>query len=388
MIRISRRSLVVAAAGIAAAAAAAYLWRPLPVPVDTGRVSRGPLVVTLDEEGETRVRERVVVAAPVTGHLLRIRLDEGQAVAAGAVVARLEPLPLDPRSREQAAAQLKSAEATARETGARARAARAELDQARKTLARSELLAAAGRLATQDLEQARTAERTAVQELAAAAFRSQAAAADASNARAALIGAAGANRVFEVRAPVAGKVLRVIEESERVVPAGAPLIEIGDPASLEVQVDLLSADAVSVPPGANVLLAGWGGNRELKARVRVVEPSGFIKVSPLGVEEHRVHVIADFVDPPGQLGDRYRVEARVVVWEGREVLKVPAGALFRDGDGWSAFVASGGRAHLRRLRTGHRNPSDVEVVQGLAVGETVILHPGDRVKDGIRIAAR
>jgi HlyD family secretion protein len=374
---------------LAAAVLVAAALRSAPVPVDVATVLRGPLTVTLDEEGETRVRDRAVIAAPVAGHLARIALDEGDAATQGQVVARLAPLPLDPRGREQAEANLAASAATAREARARVREARAAVKQAETTLGRTERLAAAGQLPAEELDRARTAQRTQAQGLAAAEFRAQAAASEMAAARAALQPAGtggGSGAVIEVRSPVVGRVLRVYEESERVVQAGTPLLEIGDPQALEIVVDLLSTDAVQVQPGAAMLVGGGGG--ELAARVRKVEPSGFTKVSPLGVEEQRVNVIGDFVDPPGRLGDRYRVEAKIVLWRGAGVLKVAGGALFRSGDGWAVYRVEGGRAKKRPVRIGHRSADETEVLSGLAAGDRVILHPGDRVEEGARVEVR
>jgi HlyD family secretion protein len=185
---------------------------------------------------------------------------------------------------------------------------------------------------------------------------------------------------------VTGRVLRVIEESERVVPVGAPLLEIGDPRALEVVVDVLSADAVKVRPGADVVFEDWGGERTLEGRVRLVEPSGFTKVSALGVEEQRVNVIADFVEPPAMLADGYRLEARIVVWEGADVLTIPASALFRRGGTWEVFAVVDGRARRRGVTLGHRTPARVEVIGGLDAGDVVVLHPSDLVGDGTRVA--
>jgi HlyD family secretion protein len=191
--------------------------------------------------------------------------------------------------------------------------------------------------------------------------------------------------VIEVFAPTAGRVLRVYEESARVVVVGTPLLEIGDPRDLEIVIDVLSADAVRIHPGGEMRLEAWGGDEALRARVRRVEPSGFTKLSALGVEEQRVNVIADFVDPPGTLGDGYRLEARIVVWSSDEVLRAPASAIFRREGDWHVFAAADGRARLRRVEIGHRGPDAVEIRSGLEAGDRLVLHPTDRVEDGVRI---
>jgi HlyD family secretion protein len=191
-----------------------------------------------------------------------------------------------------------------------------------------------------------------------------------------------------VRAPIAGRVLRLHEESERIVPAGAPLVELGDPREIEIVVDVLSADAVKIEAGAPLWIEDWGGGQPLRASVRRVEPSGFTKVSALGVEEQRVNVIADFAEAPDGLGDGYRVEARIVVWHADDVLRVPASALFRSGEGWAVFVAEGGRSRRREVEVGARGPFEAEVEAGLAEGDAVVLHPSDRLADGVRIQGR
>jgi HlyD family secretion protein len=194
--------------------------------------------------------------------------------------------------------------------------------------------------------------------------------------------------LIQLRAPVAGRVLRVIEKSERVVTAGTPILTVGDPKQLEIVADVLSTDAVKIQPGMPVLLEGWGGDHPIQARVRLVEPGGFTKVSALGIEEKRVNVISDFVDPPGPLGDGYRVETRTVTWSGEKVLKVPQSALFRQGSGWSVFAIEGGRAIRRDVEIGHRNQAAAEILNGLSVGEEVILHPSNQLNDGVRVRAQ
>ena len=394
--KVPRRHLVIAAAGALLVAGAWAVLRPARVPVDVALVRRAPLRVTIDEEGETRVRQRFIVAAPVTGRLLRIGLDEGDRVEAGAVVARLEPSPLDPRDLAGGEARLEAARATQRATDARQRRAKAALDKAERDAARAEHLHDAGTLSEDALEQARLARTSAAQEFEAARFAADAAAHDVDAAHAVLLASTGGaepgrppcapgSPCVEVRAPVAGEVLRVLEESERVVAAGTPLIEVGDPTSLEIVVDILSTDAVKVRPGARFLVEDWGSDGTLEGRVRLVEPSAFTKVSALGVEEQRVNVIADLLAPEPRLGDRYRVEARIVAWEGEDVLQLPASALFRRGERWNVFVVERGVARAREVKIGHQATFDVEVLEGLDAGQTVILHPSDRIRDGVRV---
>ena len=385
--RIVRIALRVAL-GLAAAGGLAWLLRPEQVPVDTAAVARGPLETTLDAEGETRIQPRRVIAAPVAGRLLAVDLREGDAVAAGETVARLAVAPLDPRDRRQAEAAVASARAGREEALARVSEAKAALAQSRLTRERSERLAAAGTLAAEALDQARTAERTQAELLDAAKHRAEAAAGELAGARAALLdgGAPSSRGVVRLTAPVAGRVLRRFEESERVVAAGTPILEIGDPARLEAVVDVLSTDAVSLAPGAAIRL-DVGGGKILPTRLRAVEPAGFTKISPLGVEEQRVRVIGDLLEPEPQVGDRFRVLAAIVLWRGEDVLQVPAGAVFRTGEAWSVFVVENGRARRREIHAGHRNPNSVEVLGGLQAGERVILYPSDRVSDGARVTA-
>jgi len=390
--------------GALAAVAAAllggwWLLRSPALPVEVAEVSRGPLRVTVDEEGQTRVRRRYVVAAPTAGRLLRIELDEGDAVAAGGLVARLEPAPLDPRDEATAEARLRAARAQKSASDARVALAEAALRQAERDSERAERLREAGAKSDEALELARLKRTEAVQDLEAARFAADAAVHEVEAAQAVLIAArsprprVAANRApceepgscIAVRSPVAGSVLRVHEESERIVAAGTPLLEVGDPRDVEIVVDVLSADAVKIAAGAPVVIEDWGGERPLEGRVRLVEPSGFTKVSALGVEEQRVNVVADFVDGPGALGDGYRVEARVVVWEAPDVVRVPGSALFRRGDAWHVFVVERRTARLRPVEVGHRGTFEAELVAGLEPGERVVLHPSDRVQNGVRV---
>ena len=398
----TRRRLAVLLAALAFAGLAWWAFSPAAVPVEVGEVTRGPLQITVDEEGETRVRQRFVVAAPASGRLLRIQLDEGDLVAAGDVVARIVPAPLDPREVRAAEARLAAAEDAKQGAAARAALADAALAQAERDLTRAEKLREAGARSDEELDRARLERTRALREREAARFATAAADHEVEAARAVLMATrsprssstpyddpcATAGSCIEVRAPIAGPVLRVHEESERIVVAGAPLLELGDPESIEIVVDVLSADAVKIRPGAELWVEDWGGPHPLRATVRRVEPSGFTKVSALGVEEQRVNVIADFVDRPDGLGDGFRVEARIVVWHGDDVLRVPSSALFRHGEGWAVFRVEGGVARTRDVGLGQRGPFEAELVDGLAPGDAVVLHPSDRLADGLRVRAR
>jgi len=398
----AQRRLLTLAAGLALAGIVWWALRAAPVPVEIGTASRGPLELTVDEEGETRVRSRFVVAAPATGRLLRITLDEGDAVAAGDVLAQIVPAPLDPRERMGAEARLEAADDARRGAAAGAALAEAALAQAERDLTRAERLRAAGARSDEALERARLERTRALRALEAARFAAAAADHEADAARAVLMATrtprgnpgphgddpcATPGTCIELRAPVTGHVLRVHEESERIVLAGAPLLALGNPAEIEIVVDVLSADAVKIHPGADLWVEDWGGEQPLRATVRRVEPSGFTKLSALGVEEQRVNVIGDFVDVPAGLGDGFRIEARIVIWRADDVLRVPTSALFRHGAGWAVFVVDGNVARRREVELGARGPFEAELQGGLEPGERVVLHPSDRLADGVRIRA-
>ena len=379
---------------VVAAIAAVALW-PDTLQVDLAQVSRGPMQVTIDEEGTTRVRERFVVSAPVTGRLQRVTLEPGDVVVGGkTIVARLVPAEsplLDPRTR----AELRAGEDAARAAVGQARAegdrAEATLERARATLRRQESLAKAGAVSRETLEAAETAFKSAESAFRAAGFAVTRAEQELQLARARLQTPSAGGRVIDVLAPADGVVLKRLRESESVVPMGEPLIEIGDPQQLEIVADLLSTDAVRVLPGSTVLIEQWGGGHPLDGAVRRVEPSGFMKVSALGVEEQRVNVIIDLAQPDvaaRALGDGYRVEVRVVAWRQDNVVKVPVGSLFRRGDAWAVFVVSGGRARLQMVGLGQRNGQEGQIVSGLEEGQSVVLHPPDTLTDGARVAER
>jgi len=395
---INRRSVGLALAALLFLGLVAVLLRPRPVRVDVARAVRGMLQVTVDEEGRTRVRDRFVIAAPISGRVARIGLDPGDAVDIGTVVARMHPLPIDPRTHAELEARLEAAEAAQREAAARVEQSQAALEQAQRSANRARQLGGRGMISPEERELAELEEIARQKELEAALFGARGAAYNVEAARAALLapGSATAQALvaaceaqeagcLELRAPVRGSVLRVPEESERVVSVGTPLVELGDTAALEVVVDVLSADAVKVRPGARMLIEEWGGAGALEARVRVVEPSGFTKISALGVEEQRVNVIGDFVSSPVPLADNYRVEARIVVSEHDQVLKIPASAIFRREDEWHVFAVAQGRARERRVEVGERNTSEVEVVRGVTEGDVIIVHPSDQVRDGVRV---
>lgn len=367
------------------------LLRPTPVLVEVATSTRGPMQVTVDEDGETRAHDRFVVAAPIPGRLLRVDLEEGDVVRENQIVAQIEPLPLSQQQREEVFARIEAAEAAKRQADARMAHAQEDYAQARRDRERAEQLGREKIISSQALEQARNAEITGAQELEAAKFFALSAASEVKVARAGLVGIEGKlgeRKIISLRSPVAGSVLRIVEKSERVLTAGAPVIVLGDPEKIEIVTDVLTTDAVNIKPGASAFLEAWGGDHPLKARVRLVEPLGFTKISALGVEEKRVNVIADFVDPPDRLGDGYRVETRIVTWEAPDVLKIPGSATFRQGDNWSVFVVEDGRARLRVIQVGHRNQVEAEILAGIGPSEIVVLHPSNQLQNGVRVRMR
>jgi HlyD family secretion protein len=374
---------------------AVALW-PTTIDVDTGRVTRGPLVVTVDEEGMTRVRDRFVVSSPVAGRVLRIELEPGDLVKRGQVVARVraEPPPLlDERTRAEARAAVESAKAALGRARAEEQRARAALDQMRRELVRVRELAVSRVVSAQELDIRESEVKGAEESVNAAVFAVQVATSDLQRAQARMAPSVteASGRTVPVPAPADGAILKRVRESESIVPPGDPLLEIGDPNRLEIVADLLSTDAVRIRPGARAIIAQWGGDRELQARVRRIEPGGFTKISALGVEEQRVNVVLDFVDPAAAraaLGDAYRVEVRVVIWEAQDVLKVPTSALFREGEKWAVYVVEDGRSRRARIELGHQTSQEAEVTSGLAEGTVVILHPGDSLSDGTKVKAR
>jgi HlyD family secretion protein len=385
--RIKRKHLIwTGVAGIAGIVGWLSL-RERPLEVDTGTVRRGTLQVTVDAEGKTRVRDRYVLTAPVTGRLERIDLPEGTRVRAGDVIARIAPVPLDAQATRQAEARVAGVQSLARDAETRVRQARATLEQERRMAGRIERLVRAGALAERDLEDATLTVRLREEDLGAAQARSRAAAADVEQARAALIALGGGkpNAVVPIRAPAGGCILRVPERSERVVTVGSPVVEVGDPTALELVVDVLSSDASRIRPGALVVVDNWGDGENLTGHVRSIEPAAFTRVSALGVEEQRVNVIIDLPQWPAGLSDGYRVEARIGVWEGADVTIVPMSALFRHHQDWAVFVVRSGRAELTRVEIGEQSQAGAQVLGGVRPGDVVVLFPSDQITTGRRV---
>jgi HlyD family secretion protein len=403
------RKLLLVLFAVAIVAAVGWGLVPEPIEVDLAKASKGEVEVTVDEDGKTRIREKYIVSAPLAGRVLRINMDPGDKVIADdTLLATIEPRDpelLDARTIAQAEARVKAAEAT--------------LDKMEPML---EEVTAAQQFAEAELKRVRDAAKQNAQSVSATeveskllAFRTQSALFrstlqskeiarfELAQARAALMRsrppsenptdlplvANGWN--FPIRSPISGRVLRVFQESSAVVAPGTSLLELGDPTDLEVEIDVLSRDAVKIQPGALVYLEHWGGMRVLQGRVRLVEPSAFTKISTLGVEEQRVNIIVDLVDPPQdrtELADGFRVEARIVIAKVDDVLKIPTSALFRVGENWAVFLAKDGVAHEHPVEVGLQNGLEAEIREGLAIGDAVVVHPGDDVVDGSTIRQR
>lgn len=398
-----RRGLFIVLVVLVVAGGLVFAFWPQPVPVDLARIEQGDLRVTVDGEGQTRVRDVYTVSAPLSGRITRITLRPGDHVEARATILtsleEMDPAFLDQRTRARLEAEINAAEAGFTLAVAERERARAELDFARSELARTRQLVERGASTTRALDQAQLEVRTHEARVATAEAAVRMRRFELDSARAALIEPGDDGRIeglaarccLPIRSPVSGQVLRVIRESEAIVQAGEPLIELGNPQDLEIVVDLPSSEAVRVEAGAAVAIEGWGGPGLLTGSVRRIEPSGFTKISALGIEEQRVNVVIDLGDPPERwqrLGHGYRVIARITVHEAEDVLLVPSGALFREAGSWAVFVREDARARLRHVEIGESDGRLAEIVGGLDVGDEVVLHPGERVDDGVRIAPR
>ena len=396
----TRSKILLGVAVVSIAAIVAWMLRPQPVAVETAEVTRGAFEQTVSDDGRTRVRDRYVVSAPLAGRLDRIELKAGDAVEAGQVVAVLAPVApafLDARTVRELEERIGAAAAQLQRTVAEAQRAEAQLNQAKADRDRAARLATQGFVSETAREQAELAVRTAEKALEAAQFAAQAARHEAAQARAALTryrsDSAGQGKNggrWEVRSPVRGSVLKVVQESEGAVALGAPLVEIADPRSLEAVVDILTQESVMIRPGMPARIELGSGVAPLAAEVRRVEPAAFTKISALGVEEQRVNVVLDFAEPLDRIqtvGDAFRVEAHIIVFRADDVVKVPVGALFRDANDWAVFVVSQGRAEKRAVKVARRNTLEA-MVDGLKPGERVVVYPSDALTAGARIAAR
>lgn len=380
-------------------AGVAYALRPQPVQVDLAVAETGALRVTIDEEGETRVRDVYTLHAPLRGQLQRITAEPGDVVKAGeTLLAQIEPAApafLDARTEAELQAAVEAARAAHNLAAAELNKAKADLTFAEGERARARMLIERRTISQRSLEDAERAYNVAQANLATAEAGLKVREHELHQARSRLLSRqeirsrSGACECVAVTAPVSGVVLQVMRRSEGVVEAGTPLLDIGDPADLEIVANLLSEDAVRIKPGQQALVTGWGGE-DLKAVVQRIEPFGQTKVSALGIEEQRVDVVLDFTGRPERwrsLGHGYRVDVRVILFEG-EVLRLPLGALFRQREDWAVFLAAEGRAQLRPVGVGQRNSLAVEIREGLLPGDRVILYPSDRIKDGVAIVER
>lgn len=442
--KFTRKQLVYGAIAAGTLLLVVQAFRPTPIPVEVGTVQRGELQVTVDAEGKTRLRDRFVVAAPVSGRLTRIKLKAGDPVKPGQIVAQIEPLTLTAPVRAalarlaevraqregvatqrpkaatlaQARTRIQAAQAAQNRAEAAVAQAQANLAQAQRDRQRAQSMAASGVISRRDRETAELTEITRSKELESAKLATTAAAADVEVARAALTVLQAQQRdpdyllkVYdaqiasieadlaklkdeaartEIRAPSGGQVLRLLQQSAQSVTAGTPLLEIGDISKLEIAIDVLSADAIEIKPGNVILVRAGAGMPTIEAQVRQIEPSAFTKVSALGVEEQRVNIIGDFINPPTSLGDGYRSDVQIVVWQNRDVLKVPLSALFRCNSAkptqgeraWCVFGIREGKAEQRSIEIGQRSDFEAEVRHGLTVGESAILHPNEQIKTG------
>jgi HlyD family secretion protein len=386
--------------GIAALGLLVWAFMPQPVDVEVATLTRGPFQRAIDEDGKTRVRERYVVSAPLAGRLLRVELKPGAPVQVGTVLATLVPSAptlFDTRTEQELVERLGAAEAEQLRARGAVERSRVALEQAKADFARAAQLAAQGFTSKESLERFQREVELKTKDLELAQFNEHVAQHQTALARAAqsrtrqdLAGKAG-GQSWQIRSPVAGQVLRVVQESENVLPTGAPILELGDPRNLEVVVDVLTADAPAIRPGAEVELDHGGNVRPLAGRVRLVEPAAFTKISALGVEEQRVNVVIDFVAGSADwqnLGDAHRVDARIIVEKRGDALTIPLGALFKRGDDWSTFVVADGRARLRIIQLGPRGALQAVVENGLESGERVVVYPSDAVRDGARVRTR
>ncbi len=396
-----KRIMIWAALGLLIAVGLLFAFMPRAVTVDLVTIAPGPMVVTADEEGKTRVHDVFVLSAPVAGRVRRMEAHVGDAVVAHeTVLAQIEPgdpTLLDPRSEAQAEAALHAAESALDLARAGVEQAVAEYEFAQGEYRRTRDLVAKGTISVRDAEAAERAHKTRRAALATAQAEVQMRTFQLQQAQAQLMSPVqlqkthGECECVDVTAPVSGRVLKIVNPSERIVNAGDALVEIGNPADLEIVIDFLSTDAVQIESGQRVIIERWGGERALSGRVRRVEPFGYAKTSALGIEEQRVNVIVDLTSPFAEwsrLGHGYQVDARVVLWETEQALTVPLTAMFRQGEDWALFVNDDGRAALRTIEIGKRNGIAAEVTSGLEPGVQVVLHPSDRVVESVRIRAR
>lgn len=400
MPRFARKLIYVLLAGVALAGLV-YAFLPGPVAVDLASVTRGKMLVTVDEDGKTRIKERYVITAPLAGHLQRVELHPGDAVLAGktllATILPNDPALLDARMVQEAEAKLRAAQAGLQQAEANQARMKEAYELAQHNYDRAKILLQSQAMARETYDQAEHLVHIASEEHRASQFSLKVAQFELEQAKAALSRSKASQSAqqklesFDIRSPIQGSLLRVFQESAGPVTPGTKLMEVGNPADLELEIDVLSSDAVKIKPGARVYIEHWGGTEVLMGRVRLVEPAGFLKLSALGVEEQRVYVIVDLLDPVGKratLGDAFRADARIVIWEGDNVLKVPTGALFRQQGDWAVFRVVNRHVKMTRIKLGKQNGLEAEILEGLVEGDQVILHPSDRIKEGVSVRLR
>ena len=384
-----RTRFITALAVLLVIAGLVLAFRPKPIAVETAAVALGPLQETVEEEGKTRMHDHFVLAAPVAGKLRRIELHAGDPVRAGQVITFIDPMPIEPRQTAVLQARLDAAQAAQREADALVGQTQAQNDQANVDLERTRKLFDQGVTSKDAFDRANTLASSTAKQLDAAKSRAKAAAYQVVEAQSALLTQTSGRSDLPapVTSPVGGRILRLFELSERVVIAGTPIVEIGYTPRLEVVADFLTQDAVKISPGTGAIIDGWGGNKPLRARVRMIEPGAFTKISALGVEEQRANVVLDFLEGSDKLEDAYRVEVRVITWESPGVLKVPSSAVFRSQNDWSVFKVDNGNVRKAIVQLGRRGAFEIEVLQGLVAGDVVITHPSADIKDGVRVKA-
>lgn len=389
------RRLIWGIVGTGVVGGVAYAVRPKPLDVEVAAAHQQTLVVTVDEDGKARVKDRFVVSTPLTANLARIELHVGDAVKPGTVLARLVPIPsplLDQRSRSRAEAQVAVTTAANHQAAAQIDRAKAAAELSRGEAERTRTLFAKGTVTRAALDRAELDERARTADLTSAEFAARVATHQLREAQAAL-GRYTADKpadAWMVTSPIEGQVLAILQKSEGIVQAGAPLLELGDPKALEIVADVLTRDAVAISPSARSEVVDWGGPT-LDARVRLVEPSGFTRMSALGVEEQRVNVVLDLMSPYAnwsKLGDGYRASVRIETYRAEGVLAVPQSALFRNNTVWATYVVREGRAALQPVEIGHRDKASVEVVSGLQEGDQVIVHPNAKVMPGVQVTTK
>lgn len=383
-----------------AALAAGIVWAlfPAAVSVETAPVTRGRFVASVNEDGKTRIRERYVITAPLGGRLTRVGLKAGDRVATGDAVATIVPAPapfLDPRTRREAEERLGVADAAVERAKAAVERAQAQAEQTATEFARARTLLERGVSTAQTVERAELARRLADRDLRAAQFQFEAAEHEREQARTLIARYDNSSQApgngWDIVSPVSGLVLKIVQESETVIPPGGAIMEIGDPRDLEVVVDVLSTSAVEIRQGADVMIENWGGKGGLTGVVRRVEPAAFTKISTLGVEEQRVNVLIDITSPAEQwagLGDAFQIDAKIVVFAQDDATVAPSGALFRRGEDWFVFTIENGRAMARPVIVTRRSGQFALIASGLAPGEQVVIYPSDRVASGARVNAR